>query len=149
MDLILLISEKIEKLFKNHGYKVKSYTNIDEEKILKKVKDFSNTKNIDRFICFLSSHGNETSLACPDGGVVLINDILSAANTKQLENKPKVFFIDACRKYIVIIHQFNVMALMYFHEYNELISAHSYNVSGSDSTCPTATSGLRTHDVIE
>lgn len=94
------ISEEIEQLFPDYGYKVYSFTDLNEEEILNEVKFCSEKENVDRFICFISSHGNQTSLACPDGGCVRINDILSAANTKQLENKPKVFFFDACRKYI-------------------------------------------------
>lgn len=89
--------EEIEQLFPDYGYKVYSFTDLNEEEILNKVKFCSEKENVDRFICFISSHGNQTSLACPDGGFVRINDILSAANTKQLENKPKVFFFDACR----------------------------------------------------
>lgn len=89
--------EEIEQLFPDYGYEVHSFTDLSKENILSKVKLCSEKENVDRFICFISSHGNQTSLACPDGGVVRINDILSAANTKQLENKPKVFFFDACR----------------------------------------------------
>lgn len=53
-------------------------------------------------ICFLSSHGNATSLQCQtatkdDCGTVEISDILSKANTPQLKGCPKIFFIDACR----------------------------------------------------
>lgn len=98
--LWIYISEEIEQLFPDNGYEVHSFTDLNKEDILSKVKLCSEKENVDRFICFISSHGNQTSLACPDGGVVRINDILSAANTKQLENKPKVFFFDACRKYI-------------------------------------------------
>lgn len=104
MNCIMYISEEIHKLFTYHGYEVKSFTNLNKEDILSKVKLFSNKKNIGSFICFISSHGNQTSLACPDGGMVQINDILLAADTKQLKNKPKVFFIDACRKYTCSYH---------------------------------------------
>lgn len=36
---------------------------------------------------------------CPNGDFVEIDDILKAANTDELRNLPKIFFIDACRKY--------------------------------------------------
>lgn len=89
--------EEIKQLFPNHGYEVHSFTDLNKGDILSKVKFFSEKENLGSFVCFLSSHGNQTSLACPDGGVVRINDILRAANTEQLKDKPKVFFIDACR----------------------------------------------------
>nr|XP_034332049.1 trichohyalin isoform X4 [Crassostrea gigas]XP_034332050.1 trichohyalin isoform X4 [Crassostrea gigas] len=89
--------EEIKQLFPKYGYDVHSFTDLNKEDILSKVKLFSENENLGSFVCFLSSHGNQTSLACPDGGVVRINDILCAANTEQLKNKPKVFFIDACR----------------------------------------------------
>lgn len=89
--------EEIEQLFPHYGYEVHSFTDLNKEDILSKVKFFSEKENLGSFVCFLSSHGNQTSLACPDGGVVKINDILRAANTEELKDKPKVFFIDACR----------------------------------------------------
>lgn len=36
---------------------------------------------------------------CPNGDFVEIDDILKAANSDELRNLPKIFFIDACRKY--------------------------------------------------
>lgn len=56
-------------------------------------------ENAGSLICFISSHGDQTSLACPDGNNVQIIDILKAAQTKELESCPKMFFFDACRKY--------------------------------------------------
>lgn len=60
-------------------------------------------KDSGSLICFLSSHGDQTSLMCPNGDDVEIDDILKAANTDKLRNLPKVFFIDACRKYNLTI----------------------------------------------
>lgn len=38
-------------------------------------------------------------MSCPNGNDIEINDIMRAANTRQLTRFPKVFFFDACRKY--------------------------------------------------
>lgn len=65
-----------------------------------------------RFICFLSSHGDNTSLVCPRNAYgeenVKIRDVLKCANTPQLKDCPKIFFIDACRKYYQYIYFFYV-----------------------------------------
>lgn len=90
-------SEKIKKLFTTYGYEVRCFTNLSREEILAKVGLYSCRGNSNSLICFISSHGDQTSLACPDGEVVQIFDILKKAETKQLEKCPKVFFFDACR----------------------------------------------------
>lgn len=108
----ILYIEKIKKLFTTYGYEVRCFTNLSREEILAKVGLYSCRGNSNSLICFISSHGDQTSLACPDGEVVQIFDILKKAETKQLEKCPKVFFFDACRKYwynsylINIIKQF-------------------------------------------
>lgn len=89
--------EEIKKLFPKYGYKVRSFTNLNSKQILRRVRRYSNKENSGSLICFISSHGDQTSVACPDGSDVRINDILKKANTNQLRNRPKVFFIDACR----------------------------------------------------
>lgn len=91
------IREEIKKLFPKYGYKVRSFTNLNSKQILRRVRRYSNKENSGSLICFISSHGDQTSVACPDGSDVRINDILKKANTNQLRNRPKVFFIDACR----------------------------------------------------
>lgn len=93
-------SGEIKKLFSKHGYAVRCCSNLNKEEIIQKVKKYSVKKNSGKFICFLSSHGDQTSLSCPDGNDIEIYDILMAANTKRLHDCPKVFFIDACRKYV-------------------------------------------------
>lgn len=92
--------EEIKALFSPHGYTVVGLRNLNKRKLLKKVRCYSRMNDSGSLICFLSSHGDQTSLACPNGDDVEINDILKAANTDQLRNLPKVFFIDACRSKI-------------------------------------------------
>lgn len=89
--------EEIKKLFSEYGYKVRSGTNLNREEILRKVKRYCTKQNVGNFICFFSSHGDQTSLSCPNGNDIEINDIMRAANTRQLTRFPKVFFFDACR----------------------------------------------------
>lgn len=89
--------EQIKKLFSPYGYNFFCGYNINKDGILQKVAQYSRMENAGSLICFISSHGNQTSLACPDGNNVQIIDILKAAQTKELESCPKMFFFDACR----------------------------------------------------
>lgn len=89
--------EQIRELFPDYRYKVRSFTNQNNKQILRHVRRYSEKENSGSLICFISSHGDQTSIACPDGRDVRISDILKTANTNQLRNRPKVFFIDACR----------------------------------------------------
>lgn len=89
--------EKIKKLFSQYGYKVRSGTNLNKAEILAKVKRYSEKTNSGSFICFLSSHGDLTSLSCPDGNEIEIATILNEAKKREIQACPKIFFIDACR----------------------------------------------------
>lgn len=89
--------EEIKKLFPIYGYQVRSFTNQNNKQILSLVCRYSKKEDSGSLICFISSHGDQTSIACTDGSDVKINDIFKKANTDQLRDRPKVFFIDACR----------------------------------------------------
>lgn len=116
-------AEEISNLFSQHNYVVVGLYNQSKNEILDKIKELACKEDSTRLICFLSSHGDETSLACPiknpsstygnitdvtskavpmtacEEKSVQIIDVLRCANTTQLINSPKIFFIDACRKY--------------------------------------------------
>lgn len=96
---ILSFAEEIRSLFSEQGYLVQSYLNKNKDFILQKVEEIAMKTNTGSFICFLSSHGDHISMACPSGPGIKYVDILNKANTEQLKDKAKVFFIDACGKY--------------------------------------------------
>lgn len=101
--LILYFAEKIRNLFSKHNYQVRSFTNQTQKGILKIIHHYSTKTDSESLVCFLSSHGNQTSLKCSvqkkdDEKSVKISDILQIANTKELYDCPKIFFINACRK---------------------------------------------------
>ena len=56
-------------------------------------------KNYDAFICCILSHGDKDVILGTDGKEVSIEEIRNTfkGNRKGLDNKPKVFFIQACR----------------------------------------------------
>lgn len=94
--------EKIHRLFSKQNYKVRCFTNQTKKDILGIINYYSSKSDSKSLICFLSSHGDQTSLAChvdkaSDESSVKILDVLESANTYQLMNRPKIFFIDACR----------------------------------------------------
>lgn len=94
--------EKIKALFTNQQYEVHGYFNRKRSQILQTVKEYASKADSGHLICFLSSHGNETSLSCSaphdeDERKVKIIEILKAADTEERKKNPKIFFIDACR----------------------------------------------------
>lgn len=71
--------------------------------MLKHVQRYAKKAGSNCFICFISSHGDLSSIECVEkkrsreDTSVEIEDLFEAANTKQLKGRPKLFFIDACR----------------------------------------------------
>ncbi|XP_048771612.1 uncharacterized protein LOC125677545 isoform X2 [Ostrea edulis] len=85
--------EEIKHIFRKYGYEVRSFTNLTPDRILEIVKWYASKTDSKSFVCFLSSHGDSTSLLGADGNDVKIKDIFAAANTKQLKKRPKTFFL--------------------------------------------------------
>lgn len=101
--MLWTFAEKINRLFSKQNYEVRSFTNKSKKDILEIINHYSSKSDSKSLVCFLSSHGDQTSLACPvkedsDESSVKILDILKSANTEELRDRPKLFFIDACRK---------------------------------------------------
>lgn len=93
-------AEEIKKLFRQQNYQVVGLFDRSKNEILDTVHDLASKKYSAKFICFLSSHGNATSLVCRrehGEDKVKIKDIFKSADTPQLKDCPKIFFIDACR----------------------------------------------------
>lgn len=111
---MFVFAEEIKKLFPKYGYQVRSFTNQNNKQILSLVRRYSKKENSGSLICFISSHGDQTSIACTDGSDVKINDIFKKANTDQLRNRPKVFFVDACRKCFIAIVFFQLLVIYVF-----------------------------------
>lgn len=74
------------------------FINLNADKMLEVIREYACKTDSLSFLCFLSSHGNTTSLLGADGKNANIKQILEAAKTDELKKKPKTFFIDACRK---------------------------------------------------
>lgn len=67
--------------------------------MLEHVKHYAEKAGSDCFVCFISSHGDLSSIACVEKKrtSVEIEELFKKANTSELTGHPKVFFIDACR----------------------------------------------------
>lgn len=93
--------KEIENLFSRLNYTVICLSNQNKNEVLDTIKALASKEDSTKFICFLSSHGDNTSLVCPRNAYgeenVKIIDVLNCANTPQLKDCPKIFFIDACR----------------------------------------------------
>lgn len=118
--MIILIDE-IDKLFSTYGYRVRCFFNKNKDEILWIVGYYSRKIDSGSLICFISSHGYQTSLACPNGDYVQIFDILKMAKTKELDKRPKVFFFDACRKYCYTSNRFDNITTKIFDLSNYLL----------------------------
>lgn len=58
------------------------------------------TKNHDSFMCFISSHGEKGGIVGVDGGIVSVTELayfIGPIWCPSLINKPKIFFVQACR----------------------------------------------------
>lgn len=70
-----------------------TFANLDS-----KLKEWSPKGSHDSFVCCILSHGKEGKVQGSDGKLVEIAEIeRKAGSSTLLENKPKMFFIQACR----------------------------------------------------
>ena len=52
------------------------------------------------FVCIVCSHGEKEGIFCHDGGIIKLDELTSyfdATHCAALQNKPKLFFIQACQ----------------------------------------------------
>ncbi|CAC5418066.1 unnamed protein product [Mytilus coruscus] len=87
----------LESLFKNYHYNVRCYRDVSADELLQHVEAYASKADSKCFVCFISSHGDFSSIECMGGECVKTKDILKKANTVQLKGQPKCIFIDACR----------------------------------------------------
>lgn len=95
-------TRRLEDTFKGLKCIVDSHKNIDADDMQKLLFEYSlkDHKNYNMFVCVLSSHGGMQSILGSDCKSVQVVDLLKhIIDCKSLANKPKLFFIDACRGY--------------------------------------------------
>lgn len=83
-------------------YKVEEYVNLTSEEMIDKLKEVSSRdhSNFDSFVCCILTHGEEGQVFGADSVPVDLRDLtglMKGTFTRSLLNKPKLFFIQACR----------------------------------------------------
>ncbi|XP_067129574.1 caspase-2-like [Centruroides vittatus] len=95
--------EMLDSVFTQLGYDVVKHIDKTAEEIMKIFEDFSKERKhyyVDSCIIIIMSHGNKDIIYGTYGGEVKLTDIFELFNNKNcdaLKNKPKLFFIQACR----------------------------------------------------
>uniref|UniRef100_A0A8C8RZT3 Caspase-2 n=1 Tax=Pelusios castaneus TaxID=367368 RepID=A0A8C8RZT3_9SAUR len=93
----------LEMLFKHLGYKVTvlhDQTVQEMQEALQKFSQLQTHRNVDSCIVALLSHGIEGGIYGVDGKLLQVQEVFRLfdnANCPNLQNKPKMFFIQACR----------------------------------------------------
>ena len=83
-------------------YKVEEYVNLTSEEMIDTFKEVSSRdhSNYDSFVCCILTHGEEGQVFGADSVPVDLRDLtglMKGTFTRSLLNKPKLFFIQACR----------------------------------------------------
>ncbi|XP_036368024.1 caspase-8 isoform X9 [Octopus sinensis] len=94
--------DELQKLFEKFQFTVKIHKNLSSNEMKECLKKYRNEnhKLYDCFACFILSHGAKDEVFGSDSKPVVINDLIELFNTDKcpsLENKPKLFFIQACQ----------------------------------------------------
>lgn len=94
--------ENLVETFNFLKYKVELYENLSSDMMVDTLKEISSRdhSNYDSFVCCILTHGEEGQVFGADSKPVNLQDltgILKATFTRSLINKPKLFFVQACR----------------------------------------------------
>ena len=84
------------------GYSVKARINCTSGEIVNAVEEYAKeaARNHDSFVCCISSHGEDGKVQGTDNRLVSLESLANCLTTdevKKLRDKPKMFFIQACR----------------------------------------------------
>ncbi|KAM8924705.1 caspase-2 [Pelodytes ibericus] len=96
-------SESLKQLYSRFGYRVSTYCNLPAQEMLTLMNNFSRQSehaDYDSCIVAILSHGVDGAVYGADGQLVQLKDVftvLDNAHCPHLQNKPKMFFIQACR----------------------------------------------------
>ena len=92
--------DRVEQLAKNLRYTIETHKDMKNDQIKEMLvkwskEDFS---KIDAILIFIMSHGNKGTIISADCQDIYLEEFVkSFKKNKTLKNKPKIFFIQACR----------------------------------------------------
>ncbi|OCT71335.1 hypothetical protein XELAEV_18034314mg [Xenopus laevis] len=93
----------LEKLFSSLGYQVDVRCNLNAQSMMSQLRAFSALpvhSSLDSCVVAILSHGLDGAVYGTDGKLVQLQEVFTAldnAHCPQLQNKPKMFFFQACR----------------------------------------------------
>ena len=96
-------SEKLVKCYEKQGFDVRLCENLiklEMDQVMKEIAVMDHSQK-DCLVCNILSHGDADNVYGSDGMKFPIQELLKifkADSCPSLENKPKMFFIQACRK---------------------------------------------------
>lgn len=94
-------TESLKEVFQWLGFSVNAHKNQTAQQMKDLLKMYSNNHHDgDCFVCCILSHGSKDGVYGIDGATISRDDIFppfSGISCPSLINKPKVFFIQACR----------------------------------------------------
>lgn len=90
-------AKRLHRTLSKLGFKVDLHNDLSSEEIYKLFQEESRRPVRDCFLAVLSSHGEEGCVFGADGKPVLLSRIFSYFDKECMENKVKLFLIQACR----------------------------------------------------
>ena len=91
---------RITQVFQDLNFAVETCLDKKASEIRKLIRHYANLDytNEHCFICFIMSHGNKGTITSADLNEIYLNEFIDPfKQNKTLKNKPKLFFIQACR----------------------------------------------------
>jgi len=93
--------ENLKKTIEYLEFDLKFYENLKADEIRDTIKEIAEIdhKDSDCFLCVVMSHGNMEKIICSDSQEISFNEIMAPIKSScaSLNNKPKLFFFQACR----------------------------------------------------
>jgi hypothetical protein len=92
--------ERLSALFDELNYDVISYIDKTAEHMRKSIREMVNYdyKNVGSLLVFIMSHGVDGKILASDEQEIYLTDFINPfKNVQSLKNKPKLFFVNACR----------------------------------------------------
>ena len=92
--------ERLSALFYELNYDVISYIDKTAEQMRKSIRDMVkyDYKNVGSLLVFIMSHGVEGKILAKDEEEIYLTEFIDPfKNVQSLRNKPKLFFVNACR----------------------------------------------------
>ncbi|KAM3874215.1 caspase-7 [Diretmus argenteus] len=90
-------TKRLHRTLSKLGFKVDIYNDLTSDEIYSLFEKESRRPVKDCFLAVLSSHGEEGSVFGADGERVRLSRVFRCFNNAQMEEKTKLFFIQACR----------------------------------------------------